>query len=340
MKGRTGYRLLMVVLLSIALISAAVTVSAVSAAGYPERAISIVVGSSPGGFYDIQGRLLAEYWPQYLPNKVPMVVRNISGGGGIRSANETWIAEPDGYSIIQIKTGAYLLAENQYPEQVKFKMKDWQYIGRYTQDVSVFLTRKDVADKIKTFQDLVEMAKKKPLLCSTGGVGSSMHTNGVIFAEETKIPVKYVHFPGSNEALTSLMRREVDFNILSISPAQKADPKELRILFIFNDDQNMFTSVAPTALKYGIPKNVLQAINNNPVFSAPRALAVAPKTPANIVKMLRDSFWKLMTSKETEAAFKKAGDFLDPLKGEEFEKLLPQMISDTNKFAKVLPKGN
>jgi len=338
MNPRNGHGLFKLVIFSITLplLFAAVTATTVAAAGYPERSISIIVGSSPGGFYDIQARLLGEHWPQYLPNNVPMVVRNVPGGGGIRSANETWVTEPDGYTIAQIKTGAYILAQVQHPAQVKFKMSDWQYIGRYTQDISVFLTRKDIAAKIKSYKDLVAMAKDKPLLCSTGGVGSSMHTNGIIFAEETKIPISYVHFKGSQEALTSLMRHEVDFNILSISPAQKADPETLQILFIFNDDKGMFSSVAPTALDFGVPSKALQAINDNPVFSAPRALAVVPGTPANIVKILRDSFWKMVTNKEVEAAFKKAGDFLNPLGGEEFQKLIPQMVADTEKFAALM----
>jgi tripartite-type tricarboxylate transporter receptor subunit TctC len=173
----------------------------VLAADYPKRAIAIVVGSSPGGGFDLQGRLFCKHWPRYLPKKVPMIIRNITGGGGVRSANQVWKAKPDGYTIVQLKTGPYILSEILYPDQIKFKMKKWQYIGRYTYDVSVLLARADLVEKLKTYQDLMKFGKKKPLKGVTGGVSSSMHNKQLIFSEASGIPMNFVHFPGAMQAL-------------------------------------------------------------------------------------------------------------------------------------------
>ncbi len=269
MKERTVHTLLTFTTLTMILsfIITAAMVSVVSATDYPQRAIAIIVGSSPGGGFDLQARLFCKYWPKYFPKKVTMIIRNITGGGGLRSANQAWIAKPDGYTIVQIKTGAYIIAEILHPSRVKFKMKEWQYIGRYTYNVNALVMRTEIWKKVKNYQDLVNYAKKKPLVYTTGGVGSSMHNNGLVFSEATKIPMRYVHFPGAVQALASIMRAEADFTIFSVSTAMQRSAEEIRIQLIFNDEKKRFTAVAPSALEFGVPENVLQKINSNPVFN-------------------------------------------------------------------------
>jgi len=338
MKRRDGYGRVFVLL---AIVISVWTItsfnSALYASDYPNRPIALVVGSSPGGGFDLQGRLFCKYWPKYLPREVPMIVRNITGGGGIRSANQIWIAPPDGYTIIQLKTGPYILSENLHPSLVKFKMKEWQYIcGRYTYNISVLIARAEIAEKIKNYEDLVNYSKKKPLSFATGGVGSSMHTKQLVVSEASEIPMKYVHFPGSMQAFASLLRGEVDFTITAGTTAVKQDLKAMPILLSFNDDKGRFASVAPTAIEFGFPKEVMQKINSNLVFVAPRSFAVPAKTPKNVVKVLRDSFWELVTSKEFNQAVEKVGHFLEPIKAEDFEKDLPSMYSDIEKFAPSL----
>ena len=314
-------------------------VASVSAADYPKRAIALVIGSTPGGGFDLQGRLFAKYWPKYLPNKVPMIVKNVTGGGGLVAANQVWVSPPDGYTIKQIKVGPYMISEQLYSERCKFDMQKWIYIGRYTYDINAIMTRAEIAQKkIKSYQDLVNYAKEKPLAVATGGVGGSMHNKALVFSEASGLPMRFVHFPGAAQAVASMLRGETDFAFISASTAGRQDPKEILSLFVFYDKKHKTTDFAPNAPEFGVPADILRKTVLSPVFSGPRAWAVPPKTPENIVRVLRDSFLKVANSKEFNDAFDKAGHFLDIQKSEDFEKELPKMIADVIKFVPELKK--
>ena len=46
---------------------------------YQGKTIRIVVGFTPGGFYDRWARLLARYMPKYIPGNPEMIVQNNVG---------------------------------------------------------------------------------------------------------------------------------------------------------------------------------------------------------------------------------------------------------------------
>ncbi|MBI2987009.1 MAG: hypothetical protein HYY45_09605 [Deltaproteobacteria bacterium] len=60
------------------------------------KKVEIIVGSSPGGGYDIKGRLIARFIGKYLPGQPSAIlVRNVPGGGGLRGLRAAMKARPD-----------------------------------------------------------------------------------------------------------------------------------------------------------------------------------------------------------------------------------------------------
>ena len=60
-----------------------------------------MVGSTPGGYYDIAGRTIARHFGQYIPGNPNVIVQNLPGAGGLASVNRLGTtAERDGRTIL------------------------------------------------------------------------------------------------------------------------------------------------------------------------------------------------------------------------------------------------
>jgi hypothetical protein len=70
---------------------------------YRGKQINLFVGSTPGGGYDTYARLLARHLARHLPGQPAIVVQNMPGAGGLRSANHLYsVAAKDGTTTVRI----------------------------------------------------------------------------------------------------------------------------------------------------------------------------------------------------------------------------------------------
>jgi tripartite-type tricarboxylate transporter receptor subunit TctC len=78
-------------------LSAIASVYGQSESFYKGKTIRIIVGFTPGGFYDRWARLLARYMPRYIPGSPEFIVQNVPGAGSIIATNNLYnVAKPDG----------------------------------------------------------------------------------------------------------------------------------------------------------------------------------------------------------------------------------------------------
>ena len=66
---------------------------------YKGKTITMIVNYPAGGPNDIEGRIVAQHLPNHIPGKPNIVVKNISGGGGIIGTNALGDSTPNGESI-------------------------------------------------------------------------------------------------------------------------------------------------------------------------------------------------------------------------------------------------
>jgi len=82
-------------------VSAGMASAQSAAAFYAGKTVTLVVGSTPGGYYDIAGRTIARHLGQYIPGKPNLIVQNQPGGAGIASLNRLGnTADRDGRTIL------------------------------------------------------------------------------------------------------------------------------------------------------------------------------------------------------------------------------------------------
>ena len=65
-------------------------VPSAQAQDYKDKTLTIIVGYSPGGSFDLYARVLARYIGRYLPGNPTRIVENMTGAGGIIAANHLY----------------------------------------------------------------------------------------------------------------------------------------------------------------------------------------------------------------------------------------------------------
>ncbi len=96
---------------------------------YQGKTIRIVVGFTPGGFYDRWARLLARYMPKYIPGNPEMIVQNMPGASSVIAANYVYnVAKGDGLTLLVPINSLYLdqLVER---KEVQFDVRKFEWIG-------------------------------------------------------------------------------------------------------------------------------------------------------------------------------------------------------------------
>ncbi|HEU4637693.1 MAG TPA: hypothetical protein VFS84_02480, partial [Candidatus Binatia bacterium] len=64
---------------------------------YQGKQIRLIIGSSPGGGYDLWPRMMLRYLTKHIPGNPEIVPQNMPGAGGVVGANYVYgIAKPDG----------------------------------------------------------------------------------------------------------------------------------------------------------------------------------------------------------------------------------------------------
>ncbi len=73
---------------------------------YKGKTISISVGGTPGGGYDLDARVLARHLGKYIPGNPGLVVQNVPGARGLTNANRLYAsARRDGTAMAVIQRG-------------------------------------------------------------------------------------------------------------------------------------------------------------------------------------------------------------------------------------------
>jgi tripartite-type tricarboxylate transporter receptor subunit TctC len=193
-------------LLATALASAAGLVTA-HAQDYPNRPITLIVVTAPGGGNDVIGRVLAERMGRNLGQQI--VVENRPGAGGTLGTRQLARSEPDGYTLAIGNTGTLTQAPAVYPNAGYDVRKDFAPIGLIADAPLVMAINASVP--AKSIGDIIGLAKQDPgkLTYASGGAGTPSHLTGELFGLMGGVKLTHVPFRGTGPAMTDLIAGRV-----------------------------------------------------------------------------------------------------------------------------------
>ena len=119
---------------------------------YKTKNLTIIVGFSAGGGFDLYARLLSRHIGKYLPGNPRVVVQNMPGAGSITAAlNILDIAPKDG-SVIGLF--GRTVPVTPLMSDRKFDGTRFNWVGSITDEVSVCIS--SAKSNIKSWQDMLE----------------------------------------------------------------------------------------------------------------------------------------------------------------------------------------
>ena len=179
---------------------AAVFFSALAAAQYPSRAITILVPIPPGGAPDIAARVVAQKLSENLGQAV--VVENRAGANGNIATDLVAKAAPDGHML-------GLLADSQItinPHLYKMPLDTLRDLTPVTPvAVNQFVLTVNPSLPVRTFPEFIAFARNAnpPLAYASGGNGSQHHLTMEMLKQRAGINLLHVPYKGGAPAATA-----------------------------------------------------------------------------------------------------------------------------------------
>jgi tripartite-type tricarboxylate transporter receptor subunit TctC len=186
-----------------------------TAANYPDRPVTVVVGFPPGGASDIPARILTDKLSNLLGQ--PVIVDNRPGAGGNVAGEFVAHAAPDGYTLL-IGNNAILATNASLYSNIGFDaVKDFAPISLIGTQANVLVVNPNVP--AHSLAELIALAKANPgkLNFASSGYGLAAHLAGELFKAQAHIDIVHVPYKGSAPALEDVIAGQDQMMFATIS---------------------------------------------------------------------------------------------------------------------------
>ena len=290
---------------------------------YKGRTVNIYIGFSPGGTYDLFGRLVARHIGKHIPGNPTVVANSMPGAGSFTLANFMYRIAPKDGTAMGIVAQTMAIEEMLKTQGVNYKAAEFNWIGRATSNVEITLVSSNA--KAKTVEDAKTI---ETTLASTGagspGEGYPKLLNGVI-GPRFKLVGPY---PGSTDGLLAMERGETDgaftsWNTLNVTKHDWLEQKKVNVLVQYALERLPDMKNVPTMVE------LAKTPEDKELFAfyvsggeVGRSFLAPPGVPAERVAILRKAFDDTMKDPELLAEIEKAKLDFVPGTGAQLQKLI------------------
>lgn len=292
---------------------------------YKGKTVTIVVGTRVGGSIGNTSLILSRHLGRFIPGNPTVILRQMPGGAHLNATNNVYnVADADGLTILGANP-AIAMAQLAKVQQVRFDVKQFQWLGSTGPDGTLFAVRANLP--YKSFKDL-QNAKEDIVVGSTGP-GSNSYDVPLLLKEFAGARFKLLTgFQANGDIRLALERGEADgWSALSTPVRQAAAAGAVRPLVRGRSPVKGFDHlpIDEDLTPPGIGKS-LMIIRGTPLAIG-KPFGVRPGVPADRVAMLRDAFMKVVRDPQFMADADKVQIDIDPLSAEQVTKDFAAMMS-------------
>ncbi len=295
---------------------------------YSGRTLTVLVGHSVGGGYDLYARMLARFLGRHIPGQPGVIVQNMPGAGGLRLTNYLYSVAPKDGSVIATFSRSIPILPLLAPP-ASFDAAKLSWLGSMSGDTSLCLTSGKSA--IRTWQDMLS----KPVVMGGQSFGADSDIYARLYKNVLHAQIKLVSgYPGTNDITLAMERGEVDGICgLSWGTLKIAHPDWLRdgsVNFLLQAALKKDPELADVPLALDIVddpehKQILY------LHFAPQAMgrpfAAPPGIPAERKAALVQAFDDTMQDGEFRAQAAREKMEIDPMAGRDIDALLNRLYT-------------
>jgi len=288
---------------AIATLVASNTGLALAQGKYPERPITIVVPSAPGGTTDFTARLIADPLSRALGQAV--VIDNKPGAAGNIGGQIVARAKPDGYTLLLAYSGYQVGNPHLFKKAGWDPIKDFAPVAMLTKAPQVLTARANLP--ANSLLELIAYTKANPgkLNYASSGNGSIQHIAGELFKQMTGTFITHIPYKGAGPAVTDLLGGQVDlFFTTPASVVSQIKADKLKGLAVTSQTRLSSLPQVPTATESG-----LKNYNLDSWF----ALYAPAGTPADVVQQLNREINKILATAEVRKKAEDAGTTVETM---------------------------
>jgi tripartite-type tricarboxylate transporter receptor subunit TctC len=257
---------------------------------YKGKTVALLIGTGPGGSYDLYARIFAEHLPRHIPGNPSIVVEHMPGAGAVTAGNHLFGPGPqDGTKVLL--SHAIIMSEVLDPKAgVRFQSAKFNWIGTYDAIAHTLALWHEAP--AKTIADL----KNPDVVIGSFAKANTNYHLPAMMRDVLGLNFKLITgYPTGNHNNLAMERGEIHGwaptweNLVGTRPHWITE-KKVRLLVQFMLERKRQMSDVPTLLELAPPdkKDVVEFMSASMPFG--RGVVVGPKVPAERVAALRAAF--------------------------------------------------
>src|SRR5262249_11359663 len=292
---------------------------------YKGKTITIVVGFSPGGGYDVNARAVARHIGKHIPGNPSVIVQNMPGAGSLTSVRYLDATAPKDGTVMAIFNPGLVTQSVIQPEKVNVDFRKLSWIGVITSDFRVCYGFGP--NGVKSWDDM--MSRKEFILGSTAR-GSGNYINGATLKVVFNAPVRQIlGFPGSAEQRIAIERGELDGDCGSYSSIPQAWINEGKAHTFVRFSERKPPEIPDSAVyinTFAKTEEQIQLLNVlNGADEIGRPFIMSKQVPTERLAILRKAFAETMKDPGFLSETEKQQLPVYPLTGEEAETVVAKL---------------
>ncbi len=295
---------------------------------FARKTITISIGYTAGGSYDLYGRLIARHLGKHIPGAPTVVAQNMPGAGSMKAGNWLYEVAPKDGTALGVIVELAALEQVLGNKAAQYDAAKFSYVGRVATSNNIFM----MWHTSKT-QSIADAQQRETILAGTGP-GSIAETVPRLLNALIGTKFKLISgFPASTEAMLAMERGEVEgagssWAAVSVAKQPWLREKKIRIFLQTQPERHKDLPDTPSLTEYGnTPEDRQVTALYASGSGVGRTLIGPPGIPTNRVKVLRTAFNAMVKDPEFIADIRKVNVELDPLPGDRVQELIVRTLA-------------